>query len=134
MPTYGHAPLPCARRHGYFRSLPEREYLPVFWSPGELALLKGTDLGDAIQEELECVRSDYAEQIEPLIAKHGLEGMHYSFPAFQAAASLVASRAFKVDDDVGARSAAGVPPCKHFLPSPRPMGVMNNNTKSPSFT
>ncbi|KFM23719.1 Ribosomal N-lysine methyltransferase 3 [Auxenochlorella protothecoides] len=88
-------------RHGYFCSLPEREYLPVFWGPEELALLQGTELGDAIHDELDCVRSDYTDQIEPLIAKHGLEGMNYSFPAFQAAASLVASRAFKVDDAVG---------------------------------
>lgn len=108
---------PCVRRHGYFCSLPEREYLPVFWGPEELALLQGTELGDAIHDELDCVRSDYTDQIEPLIAKHGLEGMKYSFPAFQAAASLVASRAFKVDDAVGGFGALVFPSPRCTLPA-----------------
>lgn len=31
-------------RHGYFESLPAREYLPIFWSDEELELLEGTEL------------------------------------------------------------------------------------------
>ena len=30
--------------HGYFLSMPSREYLPIFWNDDELALLKGTEL------------------------------------------------------------------------------------------
>ena len=31
-------------RHAYLQSLPSREYLPLFWQEGELALLRGTEL------------------------------------------------------------------------------------------
>ncbi len=35
--------LDCCR-HAYLQSLPSREYLPLFWQEGELALLQGTEL------------------------------------------------------------------------------------------
>lgn len=35
-----------SRWHGYFQSMPEREYLPLFWTQEELGLLVGTDLGE----------------------------------------------------------------------------------------
>lgn len=73
----------------------------MFWTPGELASLRGTELERDIAQELEYIRSDYEDQIEPLIARHGLQDLGYSFQRFQAAASLVASRAFKVDDYLG---------------------------------
>ena len=31
------------RRHGYLKSLPQREYIPLFWTPEELEMLQGTD-------------------------------------------------------------------------------------------
>jgi len=34
--------VPC--RYGYFKALPPREYLPLFWGDAELALLRGTEL------------------------------------------------------------------------------------------
>lgn len=94
-------PLHPSRRHGYFASVPEREYLPVFWTPEELAGIRGTELEMDIEQEVANLRADYEEQISPLCAKHGLEKYGYSFERFQAAASLVASRAFKVDDELG---------------------------------
>ena len=94
-------PLHPSRRHGSFASVPEREYLPVFWTPEELAGIKGTELEMDIEQEVANLRADYEEQIAPLCAKHGLEKYGYSFERFQAAASLVASRAFKVDDELG---------------------------------
>jgi hypothetical protein len=43
-------PSPC--RHGYFQSLPRREYLPIFWSAEELALLQGSEVEGRPQEDL----------------------------------------------------------------------------------
>ena len=37
----------CARRHGYFQSLPVREYVPLFWTEQELAGLAGTEAHEA---------------------------------------------------------------------------------------
>lgn len=97
---------PCStRRHGYFQSLPEREHLPLFWSEADAELLHGTELGAELDDEKANVRSDYDDTVGPLLSKHGLSGPGYSFEAFQAAASLVSSRAFKVDDHVGERRA-----------------------------
>jgi SET domain-containing protein 6 len=37
--------------HGYLSSLPPREYVPLFWSDDELALLEGTELeGRAVED------------------------------------------------------------------------------------
>ena len=33
----------CCCRHGYFQSLPAREYVPMFWSAEELSWLAGTE-------------------------------------------------------------------------------------------
>ena len=40
---------PC--RHGYLRALPPREYLPLFWSDDQLALLAGTELEAKVQAD-----------------------------------------------------------------------------------
>jgi hypothetical protein len=40
-------------RAGYFASLPGREYLPMFWSQGELQLLAGTAL-EGVAEDDRC--------------------------------------------------------------------------------
>lgn len=46
------SPLAPPPRHGYFQSLPAREYLPIFWSPEELALLQGSELEGRPEEDL----------------------------------------------------------------------------------
>ena len=38
-------------RHGYFSSLPSREYVPLFWTDAELTGLQGTEIQD-------CATSD----------------------------------------------------------------------------
>ena len=46
---------PC--RHGYLRALPPREYLPLFWSEEQLALLQGTELEAKVQaDRYACLR------------------------------------------------------------------------------
>lgn len=44
-----------AGRHGYLRSLPAREYLPVFWSVSEVSELQGTELQDKPAQD-RCAR------------------------------------------------------------------------------
>lgn len=44
-------PAPPAGRHGYFRGMPEREYLPLFWTPEELALLRGTEIAAQVEAD-----------------------------------------------------------------------------------
>jgi hypothetical protein len=46
------SPPLAARRHGYIQSLPAREYIPIFWSRQELALLQGTDLEGRAEADL----------------------------------------------------------------------------------
>lgn len=41
----------CACRYGYLQSLPGREYVPMFWTKGELQLLKGTELEGRADED-----------------------------------------------------------------------------------
>jgi hypothetical protein len=38
--------------YGYLQSLPENEELPIFWTTDEKALLKGTEMDAAIQNDM----------------------------------------------------------------------------------
>ncbi|KAI8472158.1 MAG: hypothetical protein J3K34DRAFT_519919 [Monoraphidium minutum] len=85
--------------HGYLASLPAREYLPLFWEHAELALLEGTELEGAVEEDRADTEHDYETVVAPLMARHPA-----AFPpgscglgSFRAAASWVASRAFYID-------------------------------------
>lgn len=40
-----------ACRHGYFQALQAREYLPLFWSGAQLALLRGTELEGKVEAD-----------------------------------------------------------------------------------
>jgi N-lysine methyltransferase SETD6 len=89
---------------GYFASMPQREYLPVFWTKEELKALQGTELENSIPEDLENVEDDYNTHVVPLLSTYSgrfildkctLQHFHY-------AASLVASRMFGIDDVHGA--------------------------------
>jgi len=58
MPQPRAQPLPPAlatHRHGYFQALPQREYLPLFWTDEELELLQGTELDGTILEDRSAV-------------------------------------------------------------------------------
>jgi len=89
---------------GYFASCPESEYLPVFWTEDQLRLLSGTEIENmAIQDRMD-IAEDYDTHVKPLLQKYpeALGSMKdTSLSSFTQAASLVASRAFAVDEDHG---------------------------------
>ncbi|PRW44560.1 ribosomal lysine N-methyltransferase 3 [Chlorella sorokiniana] len=86
--------------HGYFQACPPREYLPLFWSDAQLALLQGTELDGRVEADREAAREDFEEHVLPLLEKYPgrLRPDFVTLPNFHAAASLVASRAFGVDE------------------------------------
>ena len=88
--------------HGYLRTLPEMEPLPIFWSSEDVELLAGTEMEDMLDTDLALMRQDYDESVAPILKRHPeLDGAGMSFEAFRRAASLVASRAFYVDSAHG---------------------------------
>lgn len=95
---------PASKWHGYFEAMPDREYVPMYWNESEAAELQGTELGGTVDDMRQEVLEDYEENVLPLIAKYpdrfgSLENKEeISADAFAAAASLVASRAFGIDD------------------------------------
>ena len=88
---------PC--RQGYLSELPAREYLPMFWTSAEQALLQGTERADAPEEDARLTAEDFEEAVAPLVARHPgrLSPGAFTLQGFRAAASWVASRAFGVD-------------------------------------
>ncbi len=95
--------------YGYLQCVPEFENLPIFWSKDELRDLRSTNLtpGD-IQQEVSDLRDDFQSIIQPLIKhkknkalfdrENGISGSQMTFELYKRATSLVASRAFSVDD------------------------------------
>ncbi|KAL4858939.1 N-lysine methyltransferase setd6 [Chlorella vulgaris] len=91
---------PQSKWHGYFASLPPREYLPIFWDPKQLLLLRGTELEQVVANDrhasqaeghcvhcllrgmgspsadaataaaIEAAREDFEEHVLPLLAKY----------------------------------------------------------------
>lgn len=91
---------------GYFNSIRDREYLPVFWSKEELEYLDGTEVDPivCVEGDAEDIRDDYEQHVAPLLEKYTeIFGRmsDTSVQSFMEAASLVASRAFAVDEDHG---------------------------------
>ncbi|KAI8824019.1 uncharacterized protein EV422DRAFT_518627 [Fimicolochytrium jonesii] len=82
----------------YLASLPDFEPLPIFWPSSDLAELKGTDLATQVQNDLVLLQADYTAHVERFIECSGLPAEAFSYEKFLAAASLVSSRAFEVDD------------------------------------
>ncbi|GAB5353826.1 hypothetical protein AAMO2058_000067300 [Amorphochlora amoebiformis] len=89
--------------HPYFNILPGREYVPFFWHPNELKLLKGTGLIYRADEDLTDLKEDYEQVILPLINEHNstFDADYFSFNNVKRAASWISSRAFQVDSFVG---------------------------------
>ncbi|KAG2434596.1 hypothetical protein HXX76_007491 [Chlamydomonas incerta] len=96
---------PASKWHGYLRSLPRREYLPVFWSRAQLEALGGTDLAGQAEDDRASMAADFAAHVEPLLGRYpgrlGRLAGGWHLEAFMHAASWVASRAFYVDDTHG---------------------------------
>jgi hypothetical protein len=61
-------PFPVAqrRRCGYLRSLPAREYLPVYWSDQQLQLLQGTELEGTVTDRHAARRRGASRQSRTL--------------------------------------------------------------------
>lgn len=87
---------------GYFDSIQEKEYLPIFWTDEELALLQGTEIDPSgVGSDIQDIMHDYTHHAVPLMQRHRdiFRNMSdTSVESFMKAASLVASRAFGVDD------------------------------------
>ena len=93
-------PLAQSRFAEYFNFIPEFERLPNTWTEEDgVGLFKGTKIAEMLVEDEAAMREDYDEVREAL----GGAGNRPcdSFEAFRDAATLVASRAFFVDDSVG---------------------------------
>ncbi|CEG69310.1 hypothetical protein RMATCC62417_05407 [Rhizopus microsporus] len=89
--------------YGYLQSLPDTgEDLPMFWSEEEKSWFKGTELEDPVNNDLNDLKDDYHELVEPLLDEYPYifkrEGDDpYSFDKFVKASTLISSRAFEVD-------------------------------------
>jgi hypothetical protein len=93
-------PPASSRFAEYFNFIPEFERLPNTWTEEDgVGLFKGTKIAEMLVEDEAAMREDYDEVREAL----GGPGNRPcdSFEAFRNAATLVASRAFFVDDSVG---------------------------------
>ena len=88
---------------GYFAAMPRREYIPGFWTAAEVELLKGTELADSVNGLLNDVKEDFETLVAPLVAQYpdAIRAEYWTLENFHFAASLVASRAFGIDDDHG---------------------------------
>ncbi|KAI9592288.1 hypothetical protein BDF19DRAFT_451925 [Syncephalis fuscata] len=86
--------------YGYLQSLPHREPLPLFWSEASLNWLKGTELEESIVNDKLGIEHDYRTQVAPLVTKYPdlLKAEDYTLDQFIRVSSVVASRAFFVDD------------------------------------
>lgn len=89
---------------GYLMSMREREYLPIFWSEEELKQLQGTEVSGCTDSDRRDIEEDYEQHVVPLMQKYPEAFKNVSdtsLEAFKNAASLVASRAFAVDEEHG---------------------------------
>lgn len=93
-----HVLLRKSKWSGYLKSLPAREYIPIFWSPSEVAHLRGTDLEGCHERDHPLLEEDFQLIQEVLRANPSVPTSGFTLDNYKAAASLVASRAFGVDD------------------------------------
>ncbi|KXZ53733.1 hypothetical protein GPECTOR_6g650 [Gonium pectorale] len=96
---------PKSKWYGYLASLPDREYLPVYWSDVQLERLEGCEMAGKAQQDREAMAADFASELEPLLERYPLRlgplRAGWNLEAFMRAASWVASRAFYVDERHG---------------------------------
>lgn len=84
--------------HSYLKALPTREFIPTFWSSKQLACLRGTDLEGRPETDAPLLEEDFALIQGILDANPEIPRDGFTLDNYRAAASLVASRAFGVDD------------------------------------
>ncbi|KAI9033684.1 hypothetical protein CLU79DRAFT_801776 [Phycomyces nitens] len=89
--------------YGYLQALPAGEDLPIFWSDEDKAWLKGTEMDDAVHNDLNDLKEDYEEIVKPLMAKYTyiftpkVVEEFFSFDKFCKISTLISSRSFEVD-------------------------------------
>ncbi|KAI9230137.1 MAG: hypothetical protein DHS80DRAFT_29083 [Piptocephalis tieghemiana] len=85
---------------GYFQSLPPKTHLPVFWTEEERALLQGTELETAVRTDEAHIQEDYTTVVQPLIQAYPstFPAPHFTLEVYREVSSVVASRAFQVDN------------------------------------
>ncbi|KAI9263876.1 hypothetical protein EDC94DRAFT_606415 [Helicostylum pulchrum] len=92
--------------YGYLQALPDQgEDLPIFWEEDEKDLFNGTEMENAVRNDLNDLEDDYAELIEPLLEDYPYifdrgtneDDDPYSFDKFIKISTLISSRAFEVD-------------------------------------
>lgn len=88
--------------HLYLQSLPYEEPTLFAWTDEELEMLKGTEPYEVIKMDKPALKEDYENLIKPILAHHKdifpADSPHFTFKAFAAASSIVASRAFQMDE------------------------------------
>ncbi|KAK9762634.1 hypothetical protein K7432_011450 [Basidiobolus ranarum] len=86
--------------HGYIQSLPKSEDLPILWSDEEVKLLEGTEIHESIGKEKIDLKDDYENLVMPILEKYPtlFPKDIFTFENFLNASTVVASRAFQVDD------------------------------------
>lgn len=84
----------------YLNAIPTREYLPIFWNEQEISALEGTELQDSAATDKEAMLEDFESHVAPIPNKYPgrFIGNFVTFHNFMNAASLVASRAFGIDE------------------------------------
>jgi SET domain-containing protein 6 len=91
-----------SRWHPYFRAMPPRESIPLFWGAAAAAALAGTDLEGHAAGLASDLEEDYRLHVVPLLRRYRSDGRlrpgGMTLAHYRAAASLVGSRAFGVDD------------------------------------
>lgn len=88
----------------YLNLIPQREDgLPVFWPEDDLKSLRGTSLEHKVKQDTQLMSEDYEAIVRPFFEEEGGAGAGEgpTEEDFAAAASVVASRAFRVDDRHG---------------------------------
>ncbi|KAK4280514.1 hypothetical protein QN277_012133 [Acacia crassicarpa] len=86
---------------GYLQLLPHHECLPLMWTLNEVnELLSGTELHKTVQEDKALMYEDWKENILPILdfSPSKLNPKYFGVEEYFAARSLVASRAFEIDD------------------------------------
>ncbi|XP_028793316.1 ribosomal lysine N-methyltransferase 3-like [Neltuma alba] len=86
---------------GYLQVLPHQECLPLVWTLNEVnELLSGTELHKTVQEDKALMYEDWKENILPVLdfSPSKLNLKYFGVEEYFAARSLIASRAFEIDD------------------------------------
>lgn len=92
--------------YGYLQALPDQgEDLPIFWEEEEKEMFNGTEMENAVRNDLGDLEDDYEELIEPLLEEYPYifdrgtneDDDPFNFDKFIKISTLISSRSFEVD-------------------------------------